>query len=66
MSPVIFPRGFTRDYIDGKVSSADLIQTIQDAHRTLINNSDFLLCEGTGHTGRCGFEGLGFEGFLGF
>nr|CCA19519.1 conserved hypothetical protein [Albugo laibachii Nc14] len=51
MSPVIFPNGFTRDYIDGKVTSEQLYQSIQRAHDTLYNQSDYLVCEGTGHTG---------------
>lgn len=51
MSPVIFPNGFTRDYIDGKVTSEQLYQSIQRAHDTLYSQSDYLVCEGTGHTG---------------
>lgn len=51
MSPVLFPSGFTRDYLDHKVNNKDLILKIKMAHDTLKRKSDFLVCEGTGHTG---------------
>jgi phosphate acetyltransferase len=51
MSPVIFPDGFTRDFIDGKVTEQQLAASIRDAHTNLYRESDFLICEGTGHTG---------------
>jgi phosphate acetyltransferase len=51
MSPVIFPDGFTRDFIDGKVTEQELVDKIREAHENLYNESDFLVCEGTGHTG---------------
>lgn len=51
MSPVIFPDGFTRDFIDGKVTSVQLMSSIRVAHKNLYDQSDFLVCEGTGHTG---------------
>lgn len=51
MSPVIFPDGFTRDFIDGNVTEEELAAKIRLAHENLYKNSDFLICEGTGHTG---------------
>lgn len=51
MSPVIFPDGFTRDFIDGKVTEQQLAASIRRAHANLLRESDFLICEGTGHTG---------------
>ncbi|KAJ0404499.1 hypothetical protein ATCC90586_007756 [Pythium insidiosum] len=51
MSPVIFPDGFTRDFVDGKVTEEELASKIREAHKSLFDNSDFLICEGTGHTG---------------
>lgn len=51
MSPVIFPNGFTRDYLDNKVKSNELISKIKTAHENLRRASDFIVCEGTGHTG---------------
>ncbi|KDO26146.1 hypothetical protein SPRG_08507 [Saprolegnia parasitica CBS 223.65] len=51
MSPVIFPDGFTRDYIDGKVTLRELKDAITSAHINLVKSSDFIVFEGTGHTG---------------
>ncbi|RHY95488.1 hypothetical protein DYB37_003459 [Aphanomyces astaci] len=51
MSPVIFPDGFTRDYIDGKVTAAELTESVRVAHRHLMDTSEFVVVEGTGHTG---------------
>lgn len=51
MSPVLFPRGFTRDYLDGKVDHRDLVAKIEDAHRSLTSNNSMTVIEGTGHTG---------------
>ena len=67
MSPVIFPRGiiffrwldshdfhslgFTRDFLDGKVTTENLVLKIQRAHENLMRQSAFVVCEGTGHTG---------------
>lgn len=51
MSPVIFPRGFTRDYLDGRTTSSELMHSIQTSVRALAAQSDFVVCEGTGHTG---------------
>jgi dethiobiotin synthetase len=51
MSPVIFPDGFTRDFVDGKVTSKQLRAAIQSAHKNLCHASDFVVVEGTGHTG---------------
>ena len=35
MSPVIFPQGFTRNFIDGKVSRDDLIAKIRKSFETI-------------------------------
>ena len=43
--------GFTRDFLDGKVSTEDLVLKIQRAHANLMRESAFVVCEGTGHTG---------------
>ncbi|OQS01089.1 hypothetical protein ACHHYP_20078 [Achlya hypogyna] len=51
MSPVIFPDGFTRDYIDGKVTLRELKVAIKTAHDNLVKDSEFIVFEGTGHTG---------------
>jgi len=51
MSPVLFPKGFTRDYIDGKVTLDNLKSAILSSHQALKQSSDFILAEGTGHIG---------------
>jgi hypothetical protein len=49
MSPVHIPRGFTRDYIEGRVVE-DLGARIERAHAGFADR-DILLIEGTGHAG---------------
>jgi dethiobiotin synthetase len=49
MSPVIIPRGYTKDYIDGKIEHSDQLNQVKDAFDHVNNASDVLLCEGTGH-----------------
>mmetsp|Transcript_14977 Transcript_14977/g.21830 ORF Transcript_14977/g.21830 Transcript_14977/m.21830 type:complete len:442 (+) Transcript_14977:63-1388(+) len=51
MSPVVFPPGFTRKVIDGRIHTADLLHKIKDAFTALATNSDFTLLEGSGHVG---------------
>src|SRR3989338_5120601 len=51
MSPVLFPRGFTRDYLDGKVQAADLIHKISHAFSAIVQRNGMAIVEGTGHTG---------------
>ncbi len=50
MSPVHIPRGFTRDYIEGRVVE-DLPARIRTAHASFAAARDILLIEGTGHAG---------------
>lgn len=51
MSPVLFPRGFTRDYLDGKVNEEDLKQKIESSYQLISEVSDCVVVEGTGHVG---------------
>jgi hypothetical protein len=55
MSPVQIPRGYTKDFIDGHISSevqhADIIESFQ----IVDDLSDVVLCEGTGHCKFCKF-----------
>jgi hypothetical protein len=51
MSPVLFPRGLTRDYLDGKVDSRDLVATISRSFDAIAQKSAITIVEGTGHTG---------------
>jgi BioD-like phosphotransacetylase family protein len=51
MSPVLFPSGFTRNYLDGQVTEADLQKKILKAYTHIYENNDFTIVEGTGHIG---------------
>lgn len=51
MSPVLFPPGFTRDYLDGKIDRDALAQKIQRAFDHISSENDFMIIEGTGNTG---------------
>lgn len=51
MSPVLIPRGYTKDYIDGKISNDAQLEAIRDAVRSISACSGVVLCEGTGHCG---------------
>lgn len=51
MSPVLFPKGFTRDYLDGKIEESTLQEKITKAFECVKSQNDYLLIEGTGHVG---------------
>lgn len=51
MSPVLFPRGFTRDYLDGKVDHNQLTHKILKSFQSISSRSCATIVEGTGHTG---------------
>ncbi|MDE3045564.1 MAG: AAA family ATPase [Verrucomicrobiota bacterium] len=51
MSPVLFPRGFTRDYLDGKVSHEGLVQKIERSFHAITARHPITVLEGTGHMG---------------
>jgi phosphate acetyltransferase len=51
MSPILFPRGFTRDFLDGKIQREDLVQKIQQSFASISQKHPFMVVEGTGHTG---------------
>ena len=51
MSPVLFPKGFTRDYLDGKVETKDLMQKITKAYSSIASHNKAIVVEGTGHMG---------------
>lgn len=51
MSPILFPRGFTRDYLDGKIDHHAMVNKIFDAYRAIAENHDVTVVEGTGHCG---------------
>jgi dethiobiotin synthetase len=49
MSPVIIPRGYTKKYIEGKVSYDEQIRDIETSFAEVAKASDVVLIEGTGH-----------------
>lgn len=51
MSPVIIPTGFTRSYLDQKVSEADMLVKIKSSFSTISAQNDYTIVEGTGHIG---------------
>lgn len=51
MSPVLFPRGFTRDYLDGNVDHQDLVEKILHSFKSITKRNAITVIEGTGHTG---------------
>jgi hypothetical protein len=51
MSPVLFPRGFTRDFLDGKVDHEDLVAKIDCSYQSIAKRNKITIVEGTGHTG---------------
>ncbi len=51
MSPVIIPRGYTKDYVDGKIDKDLQMNSIRKAFDTQNSVSDVVLLEGTGHIG---------------
>jgi len=51
MSPVLFPRGLTRDYLDGKIDHQQMTDKIFSSFRSIADNHDITIVEGTGHCG---------------
>ena len=58
MSPVTFPKGFTRDVVDGVVDIHTLEHRIRQSFLALEETSDMVLAEGTGHVGVGSIAGL--------
>lgn len=51
MSPLIFPSGFTRDFLDGKYDHIDFEKKIIQAYEKVQEGNQFTIVEGTGHIG---------------
>lgn len=51
MSPILFSKGFTRDYLDGKIQHQHLIQCLDTCYEELVSYNDCVVIEGTGHVG---------------
>lgn len=49
MSPVIVPRGYTRDFVDGKISFDAQVEAVEGSMTRIAEKSDAVLIEGTGH-----------------
>jgi BioD-like phosphotransacetylase family protein len=48
-SPVLIPPGYTKDYLDGKITNEHQMAQIQRAFERVQASSAIVLCEGTGH-----------------
>ena len=51
MSPVIIPAGFTREFLDHKVTEEFLQQKIEHAFNKIHSQNAYTIVEGTGHVG---------------
>lgn len=51
MSPVIIPSGFTRQFLDNKITEESLQKRIIDAFEKISSQNPFTIVEGTGHVG---------------
>ena len=49
MSPVIIPRGYTKQYVDGEILFEEQVQKVKTAMSNVASQSDCVLIEGTGH-----------------
>ncbi len=58
LSPVHCPQGFTRDFLDEKVTEESLIAQITNSWNLLRKQHDYMLVEGTGHIGVGSLFGL--------
>lgn len=58
MSPVLFPPGFTRDFLEGKVSTQNLKERISKSFEKIRKEHEFVLLEGTGHVGVGSIAGI--------
>jgi phosphate acetyltransferase len=51
LSPVVIPAGYTRDFLDGKVTEQGQIAAVENAFRNISSTHDLTIVEGTGHVG---------------
>lgn len=51
MSPVIIPGGFTRNFLDGKFSEKEMLESIDTSFKNITSKNDYTIVEGTGHVG---------------
>jgi len=51
MSPVVIPSGYTKKFLDGKISPESQIKSIKEAFKNIYSTHEFTVVEGTGHVG---------------
>jgi BioD-like phosphotransacetylase family protein len=51
MSPVVIPAGYTKDFIDGKITEEDQIRRVKHSFAKISAEHDYVIVEGTGHAG---------------
>lgn len=51
LSPVVIPAGYTRDFLDGKVSELEQVAAVERGFRAISSAHDVTIVEGTGHCG---------------
>ena len=51
MSPIIIPSGFTRSFLDGQTTEAEMQNKIHDAFHKISKANSYTVVEGTGHVG---------------
>ncbi len=51
ISPVIIPGGFTRDFLDEKITEVEMLQRIETSFNKILSNHQYTIVEGTGHIG---------------
>jgi phosphate acetyltransferase len=51
MSPLVISSGVTRDFLDGRLKIEDLKKTVQEAFDELLETSQTVVVEGSGHMG---------------
>lgn len=63
MSPLVVPSGYTKNYIDLSINEQtklrnNALNDISSAYKRISDESDFVVCEGTGHTAVGSIVGL--------
>lgn len=51
MSPVIIPSGFTREFLEGKISESFMLEHIKSSYEKIREANTYTVVEGTGHVG---------------
>ena len=51
ISPVIIPSGFTRDFLDEKITENEMMQRIERSFNKILSEHNYTIVEGTGHIG---------------